>query len=127
MPPQTSNQGEAKILGSRAVWNRVAGHQDSPWGDGASAGEEYDLGLNRVEGEATGRPPVHKSGHRTLDVGDQSRRIRAPAKDSTVVSECYPQRVIDVDKADGIIKSQRPEAGRAYPPEGSPCQVCVEW
>ena len=116
MPPQPSIQSKAKVLGGRAVRDGTTGHSDSPWRNGAGACEKYNLGLDRVEGETAGRPPIHQTVHSMLNLRKQSRGIRTPAKDSTVISKCHPEGIVSVDEADCIIKGQRPEAGRANPP-----------
>ena len=59
MPPQPTIQGKAQVLSGGALGDRVSGNSNRPRGDGAGTGEEHDLGLRTVEGEATCGPLLH--------------------------------------------------------------------
>ena len=59
MPPESSVEGEAQVVGSCTVGNRVSGHGNCPWGDSASAGEEDNLCLNGIEGKSTETYLIH--------------------------------------------------------------------
>ena len=113
VPPQSSIQGESKVLGSGAVGDRMACHSNSPWGDSAGAGEENDLSLGGVEGEATVGPPLHQTVHSTLNAGDKEGRVGAAAEDRAIVSKGNSKGILVCNEADGLIEGQGPKAGRA--------------
>ena len=71
----------------------MACHSNSPWRDSAGAGEEHDLSLGGVEGEATVGPPFHQAVHCTLNTGNKERRVGAPTEDRAIVSKGNPEMV----------------------------------
>ena len=116
VPPHPSVQGKTKVLSSGVIRDRIAGHGESPWRDDAGAGEEHNMCLGRVEGEAALRPPGHKTVNSPLVAGNQKCRIRTPTKDRAVIGKCNSEGIIRINETDSVVEGQGPVTCRANTP-----------
>ena len=85
-------------------------------GDDAGAGEEHNLCLGRVEGEAALRPPGHETVNSPMDAGNQKSRIRTTTKDRAVIGKCNSEGIIRINETDSVVEGQGPETCRANTP-----------
>ena len=93
VPPEATIKDQAKILGAKAVWDGVTRYGENSGRCGTSTGKEDDMGLRRVEGKTTVRPPTDKAVNRTLNTGYQFGRIRTATEHSTIILKSHPKGV----------------------------------